>query len=115
MLPAEGRVGSMVVANHILDQPKMPGGTLGQYEADGKRYQLFIVDTDTNQQSAFLLLDMKGALQDPEYISYMGGYFGSDGKRPIYAFSKQHYLAGVVGLSKGEADPIARVLAARLR
>ena len=68
-----------------------------------------------NQASAFLLLDAKSALKDPEYISYMGGYFGSDGNRPVYVFSRLHYLAGVAGLRKDEADPIARVLAARLQ
>jgi len=115
ILPADGRVATRVVPNHILDQAKMPGGTLGDYESKGKKYQLFVIDADTNQQAAFLLLDLKGALQSPEYISYMGGYFGSDGKQPVYAFAKLHYLAGVVGLSKDDADPIARVLAVRLR
>jgi hypothetical protein len=114
-LPADGRVSTKVVPNYILDLPKLPGGTLGDYEVKGKKYQLFVIDTDTNQQSAFLLLDLKAALHDPEYISYMGGYFGSDGRQPVFAFSKLHYLAGVVGLSKEEADPVARVLAARLR
>lgn len=115
IMPADGRVATTLVRDHLLDLPKMPGGTLGDYESKGKRYQLFIIDADTNQQSAFLLLDLKAALHDPEYISYMGGYFGNDGKESVYAFSKLHYLAGVVGLSKEEADPIARVLAARLR
>jgi hypothetical protein len=30
-------------------------------------------------------------------------------------FAKERYLAGIVGLSKDEADPIARLLASRLR
>jgi hypothetical protein len=115
MLPADGRVAARVVPNHILDEAKMPGGTLGDYESKGKKYRLFVIDADTNQQAAFLLLDLKGALQSPEYISYMGGYFGSDGKQPVYAFAKLHYLAGVAGLSKDDADPIARALAVRLR
>ncbi len=115
MMPLEGRVATELVRDHILDQPKLPGGTLGDYEVKGKRYQLFIVDTDSDQQAAFLLMDAKSALRDPEYISYMGGYFGSDAKGPVYVFSKLHYLAGVVGLPKEQADPIARVLASRLK
>jgi hypothetical protein len=115
MMPVNNRVGTKTVPNHILDNPKLPGGTLGDYKAGGKEFQLFIVDTDDNQSAAFLLMDAKAPLASPEYISYMGGYFGNDGKRPLYVFAKLHYLAGVYGLPKDEADPIARVLASRLR
>ncbi len=115
MLPLDGRVSAKTVPDHILGQPKLPGGTLGEYEVKGKKYQLFIIDIETNQQSAFLLLDMKGVLQNPEYIAYMGGYFGAAGTEPVYVFSKLHYLAGVVGLAKDDADPVARTLAARLK
>ncbi|HXJ41799.1 MAG TPA: hypothetical protein VNH18_21155 [Bryobacteraceae bacterium] len=111
----EGLLSSRLVPDHILDHPKLPGGSLGEYEKKGKKYQLFVVDADTNQAAAFLLFDVKNTLQTPEYISYMGGYFGSDGKQPVYVFAKLQYLAGVVGLSKDDADPIARVLASRLR
>jgi hypothetical protein len=114
MMPMAARIDTTVVPDHILGQSKLPGGTLGDYQTHGKKYQLFIIDLPDNQASAFLLLDAKSALRNPEYISYMGGYFGSDGTRPIYVFSKLHYLAGVAGLSRDDADPIARVLAARL-
>jgi hypothetical protein len=60
------------------------------------------------------LLDAKGAMKDPEYISYMGGYFGAIDSGPLYVFAKTRYLAGVVGLRKDKADPIARELAAQL-
>jgi hypothetical protein len=113
-LPKPGLLTSRLVPDHILDIPKMPGGSLGDYSAKGKKYQLFIVDAGTNQKAAFLLLDLKGTLHTPEYIAYMGGYAGSDGNRSIYAFAKKQYLAGVVGLSKAEADPIAIELASHL-
>ncbi len=115
MLPLAGRIATRVVPDHILGQPKLPGGTLGDYASGKKKYQMFVVDTDTGQAAAFLLLDMKDALKNPEYISYMGGYFGDAAGTPLYVFSKLHYLAGVSGLSKDDADPIARTLAARLR
>jgi hypothetical protein len=110
MLPLEGRTGTHV-APHILDQPNFPGGTVGDYDVKGQKYQLFIADLKADQDAAFLLMDVKKTLHDPEYISYMGGYFG--GK--VYVFSKLHYLAGVVGLPREQADPIARVLAAHLK
>ena len=104
-----------VVPDHLLDIPKLPGGTLGDYQAHGKKYQLFIIETASNQDAALLLLEMKNVLASPEYISYMGGYYGKEAAGPIYAFAKLQYLAGVVGLAQHDADPIARQLAARLR
>jgi hypothetical protein len=115
LLPSAGRVSAGVVPDHLLDQPAMPGGTLGDYAAGGKKYQLFIIETDTSQNAALLLLDMKTALRNPEYLPNFGGYFGIAGTRPIFVFAKLQYLAGVAGLAEKEADPIARTLAARLR
>jgi hypothetical protein len=113
-MPPEGLKGSEVIANHILGRQEMPGGTLGNYEEKAKKYQQFIIDVDDNQKAAFLLLDFKKTLKDPDYIDYMGGYFGNDGTQNVYVFAKLHYLAGVVGLPKADADPIARVLASHL-
>ena len=114
MLPPNNQTAVRIVQDHILDQPKLPGGTLGDYKAGGKKFQMFIIDTEDAQSAAFLVMDAKSFLQNPEYLSSFGGYFGSDGKQPVFIFSKLHYLAGVVGLPKSEADPLARVLASRL-
>lgn len=110
----EGLLASRVVPDHILDQPKLPGGSLGEYQKKGRKYQAFIIDADSNQAAALLLFSFKAELKDPEYISYMGGYFGSDGKQPIYIFAKKQYVAGIAGLTMAEADPLARTMASRL-
>ncbi|MGD1071579.1 MAG: hypothetical protein ABSB15_15680 [Bryobacteraceae bacterium] len=115
LLPAAGRVGAKVVPDHLLDQPKMPGGTLGDYTVGNKKYQLFIIESDNAQDAALIMLDMKSALQNPEYLPNFGGYFGTLGTQPAFVFAKLQYLAGVVGLSQKDAEPIARTLAARLR
>lgn len=115
MLPLKDRISTAVVPNHLLGQQKLPGGTVGDYASGGRKYQLFVIEATSSQDAAFLLLDIRGTLREPQYIAYMGGYFGSDGTRPVYAFAKLRYLAGVVGLPKDDADPIARVLAARLK
>jgi hypothetical protein len=115
LLPLTGRKSAQVIPNHLLGINALPGGTLGDYEAHGKKYQVFIIEADSNQKAAFLDTDLRDALKDPEYIAYMGGYFGEHNGTPIYGFAKLQYLAGVVGLPKDEADPIARQLAARLR
>jgi hypothetical protein len=108
------RTGAKVVPDHLLGKSALPGGTVGEYEAAGSKYQLFIIETDSAQSAAILLLDLKATLKDPAYIAYMGGYFGTDANGPVYVFAKAKYLAGVVGLSEDRADPIARQLAARL-
>jgi hypothetical protein len=114
LLPPDHRTGAQVVPDHVLGIAAMPGGTVGDYADGGTKYQMFIIDTQTAQDAAFLLLDMKGALTDPAYIAYMGGYFGTNAGKPVYVFAKLDYLAGVVGLDREKADPIARGLAARL-
>lgn len=108
------RTGVHVVPDHLLGKTAMPGGTIGDYEEDGKKYQLFIIETASAQDAAILLLDLKVSLKDPAYIAYMGGYFGTDAGKPVYVFAKLKYLAGVVGLPEDLADPVARQLAARL-
>ena len=115
IFPDAGKVSATVVPNHILDMKSMPGGSLAEYTVKGKSYKMFIIDVDSNQAAAFLLLDMKGELQkDPEYLANFGGYSGMYGDQPIFCFAKLHYLAGVVGLPKAKAEPIAVDLAAQL-
>lgn len=113
LLPSH-QTAAQIVPNHVLGITALPGGTVGDYEEHGRKYQLFIIEADSAQDAAFLLLDMKGALTDPAYIAYMGGYFGAHSGMPVYVFAKLKYLAGVVGLPRDAADPIARELAARL-
>ena len=108
------RTSVKVVPNHLLGKDALPGGTIGDYDVGGLKYQLFIIETDSAQDAAILLLDLKATLKDPAYIAYMGGYFGTDAGGSVYVFAKAKYLAGVVGLPEDRADPIARQLAARL-
>jgi hypothetical protein len=115
MLLGANRTGSRVVPNHLLGKSMLPGGTIGEYEDNGRKYQLFIIETDSAQDAAIMLLDLKVSLTDPAYIAYMGGYFGTDGGNPVYVFAKDRFLAGVTGLAEDLADPIARQLAQRLR
>jgi hypothetical protein len=115
MLLGQNRTAARVVPNHLLGKSVLPGGTIGEYDDHGRKYQLFIIETDSAQDAAIMLLDLKVTLKDPAYIAYMGGYFGTDSGTPIYVFGKDHFLAGVTGLAEDLADPIARQLAQRLR
>ena len=116
LLPDAGRENAQVVPDHLLGINALPGGSVATYHTKKRKtYQLFIVETDSNQKAAFALTDLRDALKDPQYIAYMGGFYGTRDGTPIYGFAKLQYLAGVVGLPRDEADPIARELAARLR
>ena len=114
LLPPLNRTDARTVPDHLLGKTAMPGGTIGDYEGGGRKYQLFIIETASAQDAAILLLDLKVSLTDPAYIAYMGGYFGTDAGKPVYVFAKLKYRAGVVGLPEDLADTIARQLAARL-
>ncbi len=109
------RTAAQVVPDHILGIAAMPGGSIGDYDDHGKKYQVFIVEADSPDNAAFLLLDMKAAMTNPAYLAQMGGYFGTRDGKGLYVFAKAKYLAGVVGLDKDAADPIAREQAAQLR
>ena len=116
LLPAH-QISATVVPDHLLGKMALPGGTIGDYDNGGKKYQLFVIETETAQDAAFLLVDFKPLLTNPTYISYMGGYFGPDASNgtPVWVFAKSKYLAGVVGLARDPADAIAREFAVRLR
>src|SRR5579884_2630494 len=74
MLPTKGRKHSGIVMDHVAGLQKLPGGTVAEYEEGKKKYQIFLIDADTNQQAAFMLLDAKANLKDPEYLASFGGY-----------------------------------------
>jgi hypothetical protein len=114
LFPDAGKVSTKVVPDHILDLKALPGGSWAEYDVKGKKYQEFIIDTDSTQTAAFMLLDVKAQLANPQYISWMGGYFGMLGDKHVYVYSKTHYVAGIVGLPEDKADPLGRVLAAQL-
>lgn len=114
LFPDAGKVSAVVVSNHMLDIQALPGGSLADYSVKGKKFQEFILDADSNQAAAFMMMDVKAQLKDPQYISWMGGYFGMYGDKPVYCFAKLHYVAAVVGLPEDKADPLARTLAAQL-
>src|SRR6185437_1042417 len=110
-----GKINATVVPDHILGMQTLPGGSYAEYDLKGVKYQEFIVDTDSNSQAADELVDMKHEMAKdpaPEYLSHIGGYFGTYQGKPLYVYAKLHYLAGVVGLPEDKADPLAIKLAA---
>lgn len=115
LLPLTNRVAARVVPDHLLENLKLPGGSVGDYKAGAKEYQMFVIEGESFQAAAFMLVDAKEGLQNQEYIAYMGGYFGTYRDKPLFVYAKRQYLAGVYGLPRDQADALARVLALRLK
>lgn len=115
LLPADGQTAVRIEQEHVLGEPKLPGGTVAEYESKGKKYQLFLIRTESNQEAALLLLTAKALLGEAEYIAHMGGYSGTYKNAPLYTFAKLQFLAGVSGLPKEEADTVARQFASKIK
>jgi len=113
-LPKTNLVESHVVDRELLGKSFMPGGTLGHYQQGKTEYDMFVAKMPTAQDAAFLLLDWQKALTNSKLVPSFGGYFGDDGGKPVFVFSKGFYIAGVVGLPEKEADLPARALATLL-
>ena len=112
--PLPNRVDTQVIENHLLGKSFMPGSTLAHYKRGKIEYSMFIAKMPTPQDAAFLLLDWNKALTGAKLAPSFGGYFGQDSGRPVFAFAKGVWVAGVVGLAEKDADLAARTLAAHL-
>jgi len=97
-----------------MNKPFMPGGTVAYYKKGNVEYEMFVTLFPTATDAAIALANWDGALQGAKLVPTFGGYFGSDHGRPVFVLPKDRWLAGVVGLVQAQADPAARVLAARL-
>jgi hypothetical protein len=112
--PSAGQVSTQVVNSHILNKSFMPGGTIAHFKKGNTEYDMFVVQFPTATDAAIALANWDGALQGAKLVPTFGGYFGTDAGRPVFVFPKDKWVAGVVGLPQAQADPAARVLAARL-
>ncbi|MCC6390554.1 MAG: hypothetical protein IT167_08120 [Bryobacterales bacterium] len=112
--PQDNLVETKLVAKELLGKPFMPGGTLARYRKGAREFDMFVGKLPSPTGAALLLLDWKKALTGAKLIPSFGGYFGMDGKRPVFVFSKGNWIAGVAGLPEKEADLQARGLASRL-
>ena len=99
--------------DHLLGKAFMPGGNVATYRSGKVDYQQFLGKLPDAQQAAFLLLDWQKTLKPAKYLAHMGGYYGNDGERPVYVFTKGQWIAGIAGLPEAEADILARQFAVR--
>jgi hypothetical protein len=113
-LPKANLVESKVVDKELLGKPFMPGGTLGHYKKGKTEYDVFIAKLPTALDAAILLPDWSKALAGSKLVPSFGGYFGQDGARPVFVFSKGTWIAGIAGLPEKDVDAPARILAAQL-
>jgi len=103
---------NLVDTKPLPPRPFLPaGGSIAHYK---KGYDLFVVKCKSPTDAAIVLLNWKKAMTDPKFVASFGGYFGKDGGKPVFIFSKGAWVAGVAGLNEKEADLQGRTLAGRL-
>jgi len=107
-------VDTIVVEKQLLGKPFMPGGTLAHYKKGRIEFEMFAAKMASPTEAALLLPDWKKELADSKYVPSFGGYYGQDGGRPVFVFTKGAWIAGVAGLQEKEADKEARTLAKAL-
>ena len=112
--PQANLVDTKVIDSQLLGKPFMPGGALGHYKKGATEYEMFIARLPTALDAAILLPDWSKALTGAKLVPSFGGYFGQDNGRPVFVFTKNAWIAGVVGLPEKQADTEARTLAGRL-
>lgn len=112
--PGKNRVDVKVMDDHLLGKEFLPGGNLATYRKGNKEYQLFLIKAQNASEPALWLLDLKKQMVGAKLVAGFGGYFGQDGGKPLFAFTKNRYLAGVVGLPESEADAVSREFAVRI-
>jgi len=112
--PLDGQVSTKLVTGHMLNKPFLPGGTMAHFKKGTKEFDMFVTQFPTATDASIALANFEGALEGAHLIPTFGGYFGTDGGRPIFVFPKDTWIAGVIGLPEKEADSEARVLAAHL-
>jgi hypothetical protein len=112
--PLQDQVKMEVVPDKLLGKDFLPGGNLAEYQRRRQTYQQFLIRAASPDQAAFLLLDFKNALTEARFVPHMGAFYGKDGDKPVYVLQKGVWLAGYVGLTDNEAEPLARDFAARL-
>lgn len=112
--PAQDRLETRVFTEPYAGHAFLPAGNLATYKKGAAQYELLLVRAADPTAAAIALLDYKKALKDPKLIAHFGGYFGLDSSRPTFVFTKNRWLAAVVGLPEADADAVARTFAARL-
>lgn len=112
--PMTNLVETKVVESHLMGKSFMPGGTAATYKRGKTGYEIFVARMASPSDAALLLPDWRNALADAKPVPSFGGYFGMDGGRPVFVFSKGAWIAGIAGLPQKAADAEARTLASRL-
>ena len=114
-LPKTNLVKSEVVPNQIMGKAFMPGGTVGHYKKGKAEYEMFVAKLASPTAAAIALSDWRKTMTAPKLIASFGGYFGDEGGKPVFVFTKGAWVAGVKGLPQADADLQARVLAGQIQ
>ena len=112
--PTKDLVDVKQIDEALMGKTFLGGGNLGHYKRGKTEFDLFLAKSTGAEAAALVLFDYKKALANAKFLPYFGGYFGKDGDREVFVFSKGPWIAGISGLPEKDADALAREFASRI-
>ena len=113
-MPRENRQSVALLEGNLFDDENLPAATVADYRQGSKEYQQFLFKAQNMGMAGVYLGYCKDAMSNPKFIAGFGGYFGEIDGKPVFAFVKNEYVTGLVGLSLEDADAQGRVIAGRI-
>lgn len=111
--PRTNLVKTEAVPAKIMGKPFLPGGTTAHYKKGKVEYDMFAAKLASPTAAAIALSDYRKGMTKPVLVPSFGGYFGDDGGKPVFVFTKGAWVLGISGLAQKLADVEARVLASQ--
>jgi hypothetical protein len=113
-MPRENRQAVTLLEGNLFDNENLPAATVADYRKGNKEYQQFLFKAQNTAMAGVYLGYCKDAMTTSKFIAGFGGYYGEINGKPVFAFVKNEYVTGLVGLSQEEADAEGRLIAARI-
>lgn len=113
-MPKENRQKVSLLEGNLFELDTLPAATLANYSKGGKSFEQFLFRTQSTAMAGVYLAYVKDAMANPKFVAGFGGYFGEIDGKPVFAFVKNEYVTGLVGLSQADADAEGRIIAGRI-
>jgi len=113
-MPRENRQSVTLLEGNLFGDENLPAATVAEYRKGSKQYEQFLFKAQNTAMAGVYLGYCKDAMSNAKFIAGFGGYYGEIDGKPVFAFVKNEYVTGLVGLTQEEADAEGRLIAARI-